>query len=257
MPAELYQPPCGDFLPPRRSRRNPEDDTPRLILADWLEEHGDSRGEFIRLQCRGPPSQERRAAPSLPAQAGRPAAREAPRVLAGTAVAAEAHTRCNSAEVWFTRLHKAVVPRRLPVRAQDWIEAWGWVEEVNLTDIHKSPDVFEKPIARQITALNLSHNDLADAGVEALARSPHLEGLLSLSLYFTQIRPEGAREHWPVRLHSTGLRARPRAGTRLGKREPGRWRVRRLSRTCRLWTCNTPGSGLEASVSWRRPLSVS
>lgn len=31
---------------------NPEDDTPRLIYADWLEERGDPRGEFIRLQCR-------------------------------------------------------------------------------------------------------------------------------------------------------------------------------------------------------------
>lgn len=29
----------------------PDDDTPRLIYADWLEEHGDPRGEFIRLQC--------------------------------------------------------------------------------------------------------------------------------------------------------------------------------------------------------------
>jgi len=30
---------------------NPVDDAPRLIYADWLEEHGDPRGEFIRLQC--------------------------------------------------------------------------------------------------------------------------------------------------------------------------------------------------------------
>src|SRR5262245_42356922 len=29
---------------------NPEDDTPRLILADWLEERGGPLGEFIRLQ---------------------------------------------------------------------------------------------------------------------------------------------------------------------------------------------------------------
>src|SRR5690242_12437796 len=27
----------------------PEDDAPRLVYADWLEEHGDPRGEFIRL----------------------------------------------------------------------------------------------------------------------------------------------------------------------------------------------------------------
>jgi uncharacterized protein (TIGR02996 family) len=29
----------------------PEDDTSRLIYADWLEERGDPRAEFIRLQC--------------------------------------------------------------------------------------------------------------------------------------------------------------------------------------------------------------
>jgi len=31
---------------------DPEDDTPRLVYADWLEERGDPRGEFIRVQCR-------------------------------------------------------------------------------------------------------------------------------------------------------------------------------------------------------------
>jgi uncharacterized protein (TIGR02996 family) len=30
----------------------PDDDTPRLVFADWLDEHGNSRGEFIRVQCR-------------------------------------------------------------------------------------------------------------------------------------------------------------------------------------------------------------
>ncbi len=32
-------------------KQHPGDDTPRLIFADWLEEHGDPRGEFVRLQC--------------------------------------------------------------------------------------------------------------------------------------------------------------------------------------------------------------
>src|SRR5207248_10077422 len=32
---------------------HPDDDTPRLIYADWLDDHDDpARGEFIRLQCR-------------------------------------------------------------------------------------------------------------------------------------------------------------------------------------------------------------
>jgi uncharacterized protein (TIGR02996 family) len=30
----------------------PDDDTPRLIYADWLDDQGDPRGEFIRVQCR-------------------------------------------------------------------------------------------------------------------------------------------------------------------------------------------------------------
>ena len=31
---------------------NPDDDLPRLVYADWLEEHGESeRAEFIRVQC--------------------------------------------------------------------------------------------------------------------------------------------------------------------------------------------------------------
>jgi uncharacterized protein (TIGR02996 family) len=30
---------------------DPDDDTARLIYADWLDERGDPRGEFIRVQC--------------------------------------------------------------------------------------------------------------------------------------------------------------------------------------------------------------
>ena len=32
-------------------RKNPDDDTPRLTFADWLEKQGDPWGEFIRIQC--------------------------------------------------------------------------------------------------------------------------------------------------------------------------------------------------------------
>jgi uncharacterized protein (TIGR02996 family) len=30
---------------------SPDDDNPRLVCADWLDERGDPRGEFIRVQC--------------------------------------------------------------------------------------------------------------------------------------------------------------------------------------------------------------
>jgi uncharacterized protein (TIGR02996 family) len=32
-------------------RAHPDDDAPRLIYADWLEERGDARGEFLRAEC--------------------------------------------------------------------------------------------------------------------------------------------------------------------------------------------------------------
>src|SRR5262245_34763026 len=33
-------------------RETPDDDNPRLVYADWLEEQGDVRGEFLRLVVR-------------------------------------------------------------------------------------------------------------------------------------------------------------------------------------------------------------
>jgi uncharacterized protein (TIGR02996 family) len=37
---------------------NPDDDAPRLVYADWLEEQGDPLAEFIRLQCELPITEE-------------------------------------------------------------------------------------------------------------------------------------------------------------------------------------------------------
>ena len=34
----------------QRIRAFPDDDAPRLVFADWLDEQGDPRGEFIRVQ---------------------------------------------------------------------------------------------------------------------------------------------------------------------------------------------------------------
>src|SRR4029078_12795197 len=36
----------------RACKSHPDDDVPRLILADWLQDHGDPRGEFVHLQVR-------------------------------------------------------------------------------------------------------------------------------------------------------------------------------------------------------------
>jgi uncharacterized protein (TIGR02996 family) len=39
----------------RHIRHDPESNVPRLVLADWLDEHGEpARGEFVRWQCTEP-----------------------------------------------------------------------------------------------------------------------------------------------------------------------------------------------------------
>src|SRR5262249_19777296 len=46
------------------ARAEPEDDAPRQVLADWLEEHGDPRAEVVRLSlaaARAPSDEEREA----------------------------------------------------------------------------------------------------------------------------------------------------------------------------------------------------
>src|SRR5262245_44894995 len=53
-------------------RQTPEDDAPRLVYADWLDEHGQpERAEFIRVQCelarRNDPALRRREAELLAA----------------------------------------------------------------------------------------------------------------------------------------------------------------------------------------------
>src|SRR5437764_15277308 len=46
-------------------RLHPDDDGPRLVYADWLDDHGDpARAEFVRVQCalaRLPPRDPRHA----------------------------------------------------------------------------------------------------------------------------------------------------------------------------------------------------
>src|SRR6266404_305728 len=45
MPPEGYEPFLATILDA------PQEDAPRLVYADWLEEQGDPRAEFIRVQC--------------------------------------------------------------------------------------------------------------------------------------------------------------------------------------------------------------
>ncbi len=202
---------------------HPDDDLPRLIFADWLDEHGEpDRAEFIRLQCA--------------ADRGEPDAR--------TAAAREREHALESAHraEWLAPLgppvyhaefrrgfvEHVILPadaflrrgpalrRRTPLRGVTLLGARRVFRELldgpllsgltalHLTGAHLGDDGVRllalSPALEGLTALRLGMNDVADGGASALARSPVLHALTTLVLSDNLIGDYGAWElaHSPV-----------------------------------------------------------
>ena len=188
--------------PPPRSEReafladvieHPEDDAPRLVYADWLEDHGDAdRAAFIRLQCELAKLEEWDARrPELE--------RRQKRLL-----------RLYASE-WSDGLVKDARGREF---RRGFLERVGVPPKVFLAN---AEDLFRRFPLRQLTLGSSSFGDpavralaasphlarLAElkvpysrmtlAGLEALIRSPHIRGLKVLDVDFNRVRPEGAR----------------------------------------------------------------
>lgn len=182
---------------------NPDDDTPRLVYADWLTENGDpDRGEFIRIDvelARTPPTteadeQHRRAllsrrdellklhrsawlAPFLPHV-------QDPRFTRGfvSSIDISALTFLSHAEQWF-----ALTPLvRVKFTTCDlWDEAIGrfttW-----------TPALLRSPLLGRLQSLELDYCQLTAADIEVLRQCQNLSRLRELSLAGNDIRTEGA-----------------------------------------------------------------
>jgi uncharacterized protein (TIGR02996 family) len=186
----------------------PEDDAPRLVYADWLEDHGDehdrARAEFIRLQC-----QQGRMAPDDP--------KDQPAKLAAALRAAHARTWRNrdipwsvrgqckvtgfqrgfweSAEVWFDAdtypVRGEQVAALLAANPFRSLRIFGGASDV-------APALARCPQAGSLRRLEVEGDPhgaafLHAADVAALAGSPHLAGLQELRLYIHEFGDEGAR----------------------------------------------------------------
>jgi uncharacterized protein (TIGR02996 family) len=168
----------------------PDDDAPRLIFADWLEERGDPRGEFIRVQC------------------------ALSRMDQGDKRRLELNTREKDLvqihrEEWETPLRalgareitfRRGFPDYLAIDAADFIAHGGellklvpgrGVRIVGCTSANVAALV-RCPHLGQLTSLNLWGNDIGVAGAEALAASSHLANLTSLNLWNNGIGNTGA-----------------------------------------------------------------
>jgi uncharacterized protein (TIGR02996 family) len=241
-------------------RAAPNDDAPRLIYADWLEEHGQpARAEFIRLQCAfaALPEEEDVAAAALGERAeklladnwedwvgplrslvGPNASRRGEGWLAGD-LHRDGLRRFHRGFVDCLTLsadtileHTATLARLVPLRR---LRLWGAGRRA--AEFSASPTLAGVEVLEFVDYFDYPLN--AD-GARALANSPHLRGLTTLNLYRNSVGDRGvealARAPWFGGLQvlnladngvsSTALRvlaaARPRlAELRLGSNAVG------------------------------------
>jgi uncharacterized protein (TIGR02996 family) len=197
----------------------PEDDAPRLIFADWLEEQGDPRGEFMRVQC-----QLARMSQDDPRR--------------NDLRWRESELRDQNILSWLGRLPPGIQPTfrrgllqlsvsypadllRKPVRNWAETEAALWLESLQFSYLHGG--TFEEltavlellpvvclsvssysldaatsvtfaalPALAQLRELELTHS-FHPSGVCALGCSPHLARLRKLVLSLSRIDVEGAQ----------------------------------------------------------------
>jgi uncharacterized protein (TIGR02996 family) len=188
----------------------PDDDAPRLVYADWMEERGDPRGTFVRVQC---------ALARLPAD--HPRRGELEQVedeLFQTHGAAWAHGVAGRVSGYKFRRgfvdeitlradafleHAAVLLRPGTIRTVHLLNAAGHVG-----------GLARSPYLARIRALDLCANHLWDDAARLLARSPAIRGLASLDLSFNSLSSAGvqalaAAKSWP-RLETLDLRGNDR-----------------------------------------------
>jgi uncharacterized protein (TIGR02996 family) len=183
---------------------DPDEDTPRLVFADWLQENGDAdRGEFIRVEielARTPPTEEaderrrkvlfgRRAALLKRHKAAwlapfAPFAKESSFERGFVqSLEVSAHVFLSHAAGW-----AAVTPlTRLKIAAGfDWDhgprERSWW-----------APDLFASPHLGRLTALDLEGLRITAADLGPLAAQPDLSRLRELVLTWNVIGNGGAR----------------------------------------------------------------
>jgi uncharacterized protein (TIGR02996 family) len=202
----------------RAIKETPDEDTPRLVFADWLEEQGDPCGDFLRLQCalarldRGDPAREPLAVRERELQKRHAAEWLGP--LRGLAAKWEFRRGLVRITLTARRFVSA------PFRRWTTTEAYAWVDRLS---VGVGPATVAKLVAApylgdistldlggeirnagaavlaasahlaRLISLNLTRNDIREAGAAALAASPHLARLSSLNLRRNAIGAAGAR----------------------------------------------------------------
>jgi uncharacterized protein (TIGR02996 family) len=194
---------------------DPDDDGLRLIFADWLEEQGQPRGEFIRTQCTlaGLPPGDRRR-PLLEAREQQLLARHRDQWLGSLRSLAYlwGFRRGFAEEITLPATaflsHADTIFRSTPVLLARLLNSASCLDELasspylaRLTALHLTDNrignaglmtLLETADLGRLATLRLGNNGLGDAGVEALAECPRLGSLTTLNLRQNSIGNGGA-----------------------------------------------------------------
>jgi uncharacterized protein (TIGR02996 family) len=177
---------------------HPADDGPRLVFADWLDDHGQThRAEFIRLQCR------------LASMDQWAPERFALELREGDLLAVHEKAWRSSLPAWAR--HETVAFRRgfvhwISITATNFLRhgealfAASPVRQLNLRNgVGRWGEVAASPRLAQLVGLDLTGNRLTNKDLRALLRSPYLAGLEALTL--TGARASGSEAQvlagWP------------------------------------------------------------
>lgn len=164
-------------------KRDPADDTLRLILADWLEDHGDpadqARAEFIRCQL-----EDARQSPAHPRGSARARRLEALHQATWVGVLARWATR-----VYHQRglLSVSIPCQRLLSRQlveMAGAEPWVWVEEVVLAgEDYPLARLYASPLLASISSLGFERQFvIGPSDVAVLVTQPWVANLVRLDL---------------------------------------------------------------------------
>lgn len=172
-----------------RIRDEPDDDGPRLIFADWLDERGDPRGEFIRLQC---------ALARLPADDPR---REDLRhreqaILQNHQAVWTASLQGLAAGYEFRRglLQAVSVDARAFLERGQELFRLGPIRRVRFLEASKCfAALMESPLLSRIRELDLCSCLLGNGGLVMLARARQLAHLEVLDLGFNDLTDQGLK----------------------------------------------------------------
>jgi uncharacterized protein (TIGR02996 family) len=203
-------------------KQDPDDDAPRLILADWLSEHDDLRGELMRVQVQR--AHLRRSNPQWAAlhRRERQLVRQYLPTWLGPLVGMTGEWEFRRGLLWLGGLFDTLLDGSELLWHR--LELWTWVEGLRISEgmpecvswlancpalaalacLDLSGDGSEygdqgagrlsvTPHLVGLAHLNLANNNISDTGATALAHSPQLAWLTRLNLSRNRIGPAGAQ----------------------------------------------------------------